>query len=513
MKAYKIVSKEPIIENSLVKIVMAPHNVLEQLSQPDHDNVKYAIDTIDKSGGNVPINGYHRADDIYDPKLIQNGNGNVNVEDFSLEDDGNVGFMTTIQPEEHIVRLHNLNNIQVIRKSHKQQPNDRKIPLDVKSKKENAKENFVESKIVNEVEIESVEQIPEIDTGNIEVLTTAEPMSIDPTYTEAEELLSNPTTSHQNLIPTLIPEDIKSSEEIGVSTEINDESLQSSHEILGHSYMASLDVSTEQDAPLAVLKILKNRTVLVEETTTDPQSIIDQLGMATTSIPKTLPPPPVRPKKIPKPLLMTTNRTTVLVEETTTTDPQSTPDQPEIGTTPIPKTLPLRPVRPKKISKPSTTTTNATKTIEVKESQFHKKANQKPKKYKNSVPKINEMSSDTTTATSLSDVETTQGPPPPSDTLSKSKNIKRAIGDERPFSNNIVRPSPIKQKKFGELFPRETDAERADRLSKSMQRLMHFVTIVGQVDSYVTKRFRHGLKNAARILDSMEDTRRRRSHM
>lgn len=50
----------------------------------------------------------------------------------------------------------------------------------------------------------------------------------------------------------------------------------------------------------------------------------------------------------------------------------------------------------------------------------------------------------------------------------------------------------------------ETSAERAVRMQKDIQRLMHFVTVVGHVDSFLTKRFRSGLKKMAKLYESEE---------
>lgn len=457
MKAYKIVSKEPIIENSLVKIVMAPQNVLDKLSKHERSNVKYSIDEIDKSG-NAPIKNYS-IDDGFGRELIQNGNGNVNVEVFSLEEDGNAGFMDTTQLNKNVLH-HEANNIQVIAKSHKQPLNsismDPENLFDLKGKTEvtnDAINSRDEVEGVNNMQLSDVNMEPTVTNSPA---STTEATVIDSTYSEAEELLSNPTTAKQ-LLQTSTPEHMKSelSEEDKVSTEINSSTHPTSLEDLGNSQMASVELSTENNVPLVILKILKNRTVLVEET--DPTRS-DQLSTDTTFIPKLLPP-----------------------------------------------------VRPKIITRPSTTT-KAPITAGTKPSQFPKKAQQVDpySKYKNAATKLDDISFEVTPKTSLLDVETTH-PPPLSDDMVKSKNIKRAVGDEGTFSN-IVRPSPIRPKKIGDLLPRETEPERTERLNKSLQRLMHFVTIVGHVDSYMTKRFRNGLKNVARIFDSIEDTRRRRSN-
>lgn len=454
MKAYKILSKEPIIENSLVKIVMAPHNVLEKLSKHDHGNVKFPIDKNEQNGTD-PTND-RDINDIYDGKLNSNGNDDegINVEVFSLEEhEGNVDFVkATIQPKKDLLH-HDLNNIQIIAKSHKQSPTvnsiDQKFPFDLKATKkiENNKPNGVNG--FQSVETNAVNVMPKNDFSHVS--TPAEVIPVDPTYTAAEELLSNPTTSQPNLIPTLIPEDIERLDSI----EINDEGDSSRPEDLGRlEDFSSLELIPD-NKDTDVLPESKNPTVFVEET---------------------LP---------------------------------STPDQMSMETKPAARPL-AQIIRPKKLNRPTTTTSRP---IDVKRSQFPKKAHllDSYSKYKNAAPKLDDVSIEV--STSLSDVDGTQKSSSLSENSAKSKNSKRAVGDEGKFSSNIVRPSPIRPKNgIGSFLPRETDAERAERLSKSMQRLMHFATIVGQVDSYLTQRVRQGLKSVVRIFDSIEDTRRRRSN-
>lgn len=65
---------------------------------------------------------------------------------------------------------------------------------------------------------------------------------------------------------------------------------------------------------------------------------------------------------------------------------------------------------------------------------------------------------------------------------------------------------------FPDLQPSDTSAERAVRMQKDIQRLMHFVTVVGHVDTFLTKRFRSGLKKIVKLYESEEvaPTQRRR---
>lgn len=91
---------------------------------------------------------------------------------------------------------------------------------------------------------------------------------------------------------------------------------------------------------------------------------------------------------------------------------------------------------------------------------------------------------------------------------------KRAIGNEKLLPlGEIVRPAQKmanKKQTLAERLQNETSGERAERLQKNIQRLMHFVTIVGHVDSYLSKRFRTGVKKMAQLYDSTEHAHLRR---
>ncbi|KAJ6642697.1 hypothetical protein Bhyg_07651 [Pseudolycoriella hygida] len=446
MKAYKIVSNKPIVENSLVKIVMAPKNVLEKISKQERINGKYGFDKIDK-GANVPMKN-----DSSIKELIQIGNHNVKVEVFSVEQ-VNDGLMDAIQSENNGTNQ-DWNNIKIITSLDN-------APLHMISADDKSLKDSHEKMLDEPEELNNLPAVDtEIDSRYAEVPIGATQGSIiDSSYTEAEELVSNPTTSN-NLIQSSITSpppfsslenmEFESAEQNTTSTEIISSNPQGNFESFESLQWTSLESSTESTAPLVVLKVLNNHTVLVEEP--DPKSIPDQYNADEVDEPISLP----------------------SIE------------------------------RPKKINRP--TTKNS------KPSQYPKKANSS-KPYKN-YPKtdlhLDDISFESTPQIKLSDVETTQEPQ--SDSTSKGKSIKRAIGDEGQFSS-IVRPSPVRPI-FSDLLPRETEAERSERLTQSMQRLMHFITVVGQIDSYVTKRLRHGAKNFARMLDSVEeDTRRRRNRL
>lgn len=79
----------------------------------------------------------------------------------------------------------------------------------------------------------------------------------------------------------------------------------------------------------------------------------------------------------------------------------------------------------------------------------------------------------------------------------QSIKCKRSAGN----ANN-----PFGLQPFPDFTPPDSSAERAVKMQKDIQRLMHFVTVVGHVDSFLTKRFRSGLKKMAKLYDSEEIT-------
>lgn len=78
--------------------------------------------------------------------------------------------------------------------------------------------------------------------------------------------------------------------------------------------------------------------------------------------------------------------------------------------------------------------------------------------------------------------------------VKQSVKCKRSATGTNPFG---VQP-------FADLENTESSAERAVRMQKDIQRLMHFVTVVGHVDSFLTSRFRSGLKKMAKLYESEE---------
>lgn len=89
-----------------------------------------------------------------------------------------------------------------------------------------------------------------------------------------------------------------------------------------------------------------------------------------------------------------------------------------------------------------------------------------------------------------------------------SKNVKRQIGNDM-RTYDFVRPAVVNKPMFKNNLENETSSEKRERIQKGIQRLMHFVAIVGHVDSYLSKRFRNSVRTFARFCDSGEDMRLR----
>lgn len=85
--------------------------------------------------------------------------------------------------------------------------------------------------------------------------------------------------------------------------------------------------------------------------------------------------------------------------------------------------------------------------------------------------------------------------------------LKDANSDLNVASIETKRIRPGKRPSFIEMLENETSSEKAERIQKALQRLMHAVTIVGHVDSYISRKFRNGIKQFARAFDSVENLR------
>lgn len=500
------------MENSLVKIVMAPQNVLEKLSK-QHGNLKYAGDRIDEID-NGSMKKYND-DGAFDRELIRMGNGNMDNMDISWELEENVGAKKIAHRE----RKHS-NNIQLIapnKQLHKNMKSKLETPQQaIKLQANNEPVGVVTDDATSIIGVDDVGHLQTFDfdmkpkelnskSGQITDQTTPSITTITPNdfnianeSTQVDELLPN----DENIPTTNDPITFSTQEDVNMQTESSDMKEDTSAEIEAENILEKMETSTadaspivrvigqetsiNKDVPLVVLTILKNRTVLIEETNSPPPSHKAENVISLANI------FPSSPHVASEDVLLDEEKVDV--------------------TSDIPKSwFPLSIPTKKQIIRPSTTI-KSPMVADTKQKTFFKKATlaESYSKYKN-LPKLDDLTRiDFTPKLSLLEIETTN-PPPQSDSKAKSKNTKRAIGDEGQFSN-IVRPSPIRSKNFSDYFKNETSAERADRVNKSLQRLMHFVTVVGHVDSYLTKRFRSGFKNVARMFDSHEDTRRRRSN-
>lgn len=55
--------------------------------------------------------------------------------------------------------------------------------------------------------------------------------------------------------------------------------------------------------------------------------------------------------------------------------------------------------------------------------------------------------------------------------------------------------------------PDETEAEKAERIHKTFEKLLTFVEIVGQVDNYVSSKWKNLVKTVSNLYDEDEDDR------
>lgn len=99
--------------------------------------------------------------------------------------------------------------------------------------------------------------------------------------------------------------------------------------------------------------------------------------------------------------------------------------------------------------------------------------------------------------------------------LTQKRNFKRAVGNEKKSVLDFVTPTPFnfKPSNIIEDLNAETSAERAERISKAVEKFMNVVTVAGHVDNYLTSRFRSGVRKFGKLFESQEedDTKRRRN--
>lgn len=107
---------------------------------------------------------------------------------------------------------------------------------------------------------------------------------------------------------------------------------------------------------------------------------------------------------------------------------------------------------------------------------------------------------------------------PQSITGSKSRQSKRAIGDEGTL-DNIIRPldkpsvasAPVQMQtplqSYEHYFHNsgQSSLEQAEQFEKGLQRIVQFVQIAAHIDSYLTSRFKSGIKTIAKIMESDEE--------
>lgn len=105
----------------------------------------------------------------------------------------------------------------------------------------------------------------------------------------------------------------------------------------------------------------------------------------------------------------------------------------------------------------------------------------------------------------------------------KPRQRKRAIGDEGTL-DNIIRPlekpsvtsAPIQMvtplQSYEHYFQNsgQSSLEQAEQFEKGLQRLVQFVQIAAHIDSYLTSRFKSGIKTIAKIMESEEVSSSRR---
>lgn len=108
----------------------------------------------------------------------------------------------------------------------------------------------------------------------------------------------------------------------------------------------------------------------------------------------------------------------------------------------------------------------------------------------------------------------------PSDNLSselnyKAKSTKRSISDELNRNQQMLKnfgptPPAPKKRKLLEKLENETSAERQERWNKSLQHMMTAVSVMGQIDKFISGRIRSGVKMVARMYDDEDDQIRSR---
>ncbi|CAO1304692.1 unnamed protein product [Diamesa hyperborea] len=91
----------------------------------------------------------------------------------------------------------------------------------------------------------------------------------------------------------------------------------------------------------------------------------------------------------------------------------------------------------------------------------------------------------------------------------RSRNARKAADDDFPTPaprfNPLFRNINIKKPAFIEKLESETSVERTERVNTGIERLMRFVSVVAQVDSYVANRARSAFKKLAHVYGDDDD--------
>ena len=91
----------------------------------------------------------------------------------------------------------------------------------------------------------------------------------------------------------------------------------------------------------------------------------------------------------------------------------------------------------------------------------------------------------------------------------RSRNARKAADDDFPTPaprfNPLFRNINIKKPAFIEKLESETSVERTERVNTGIERLMRFVSVVAQVDSYVSNRARSAFKKLAHVYGDDDD--------
>lgn len=94
--------------------------------------------------------------------------------------------------------------------------------------------------------------------------------------------------------------------------------------------------------------------------------------------------------------------------------------------------------------------------------------------------------------------------------LPQKRYFKRAVGNEKQSVALFVTPSPMKPTNSIPEVENETSLERAERISKAVQKFMNVVKVAGHVDNYLMSRFKSGIRKFGRLFDSYEEEEPRR---